>query len=159
MTGMPKPNEHHLKLHRLAGRWEGPEKLSPSPWGPGGDATGRFDSRVALDGFFVVQDYVEEKDGRVVFKGHGVLGHDAASGQVAWYWVDCMGFVPDQPSRGTWQGDTLTLSKSTPQGASRYTFRFEGDDTHHFHIEGSFDGGNTWKTFMQGTYHRHKGQE
>ena len=34
MHEMPKPSEHHLKLHRFAGNWVGEEKLSPSPWGP-----------------------------------------------------------------------------------------------------------------------------
>jgi hypothetical protein len=158
MSAMPQPGDEHRLLHRFAGRWEGPERLSPSPWGPGGVATGRFESRVALGGFFVVQDYAEEKGGRLVFEGHGLLGYDAATGEVAWTWADSMGFVPDAPARGRWQqdggGDTLVLLKRTPRGSGRYTFRFEGADTHHFRIENSFDGEKTWTLFMEGTYHR-----
>ena len=62
MDGMPKPTKQHLKLKRFVGQWEGKEKLSPSPWGPGGEATGRYTGRLDLEGFFVIQDYVEEKD-------------------------------------------------------------------------------------------------
>ena len=54
------------KLTALAGSWSGPEKLYPSPWGPGGQATGRMNARLSVDGFFLLQDYEEEKDGSVV---------------------------------------------------------------------------------------------
>jgi hypothetical protein len=81
---MPKPTEEHRKLHVLAGDWVGDEKLSPSPWGPGGPAVGRYRGRVDMDGFFVVQDYVEEKDGRTVFRGHGVFGYDAQAKEYIW---------------------------------------------------------------------------
>ena len=66
---MPKPTEEHRRLHAFLGEWEGEEKLSPSPWGPGGTARGRSTCRLDLDGFFVIQDYVEEKDGRVSYRG------------------------------------------------------------------------------------------
>ena len=42
MHEMPKPSEQHRKLHRFAGNWVGEEKLTPSPWGPGGPALGRL---------------------------------------------------------------------------------------------------------------------
>src|SRR5262245_25918319 len=88
--GMPQPTDEHKKLHALVGDWEGEEKLSPSPWGPGGVAFGRYTHRLGCDGFFVLQDYVEEKDGRTVFRGHGVYGWDAAEKSYIWYWVDSM---------------------------------------------------------------------
>src|SRR5262245_58446522 len=113
---MPKPSAAHQRLHVLVGEWSGEETLSPSPWGPGGTATGRSTCRLDLDGFFVVQDYVEEKDGQVSYRGHGVFGYDAQSGEYAWYWVDSMGFVPAAPSRGSWEGDTLTFTSSSPHG-------------------------------------------
>ena len=61
-AAMPQPTEEHEKLHILAGDWEGDEEIAPSPWGPGGPAKGRSNIRVAVDGFFLVQDYVEVKD-------------------------------------------------------------------------------------------------
>jgi hypothetical protein len=53
---MPKPTEEHRRLHAFLGEWEGEEKLSPSPWGPGATALGRSTCRLDLDGFFVIQD-------------------------------------------------------------------------------------------------------
>ena len=96
---MPKPTEQHLMLKKLEGQWEGKEKLSPSPWGPGGEAIGKSTGRIDLDGFFLVQEYVEEKDGRVVFRGHGIFGWDAADKKFTWYWVDSIGNVPAAPSK------------------------------------------------------------
>jgi hypothetical protein len=154
MEGMPKLTEEHQKLHRLAGTWEGEEKMEPSPWGPGGTARGRYVSRVDLDGFYVIQDYTQEKDGKVSFRGHGVFGYDLPSKQVTWYWVDSTGYIPLEPSRGAWDGNTLTLTSRSPQGVGRYTFRLESKDVHHFVLENSFDGGATWKTFMSGSFRR-----
>lgn len=151
---MPTPTDEHRKLHVLAGEWVGEEKLSPSPWGPGGAAVGRFSARVALDGFFVLQDYQEEKDGRVAFRGHAILGWDAQERTYTWYWIDTMGFVPAQPSRGHWAGDALTLQTTTPRGMARHTFRFPDEGTFQLRIENSFDGGANWRTFMEGTYRR-----
>lgn len=151
---MRKPTEEHRRLYILAGEWVGEEKLSPSPWGPGGNATGRSSYRVEVDGFYVIQDYVEEKDGQVVFRGHGIFGFDAQAGEYCWYWVDSMGFVPAGPSRGQWEGDTLTFRSISPQGQGRYVYRFEGKQTYHFRIENSFDGGKTFATFMEGTYRK-----
>ncbi len=151
---MPKPTEDHRRLHVLAGEWIGDEKLSPSPWGPGGAAIGRSNCRVDLDGFWVVQDYVEEKDGRTTYRGHGVFGFDVQTKEYCWYWIDSMGFVPAGPSRGKWEGDTLTLISQSPRGQGRYTYRFENERTYHFRIENSFDGGKTFQTFMEGTYRK-----
>jgi hypothetical protein len=149
---MPKPSEEHRRLHMLVGNWSGEEKLSPSPWGPGGLARGRSSCRLDLDGFFVIQDYVEEKDGRETYRGHGIFGYDERAKEYCWYWIDSMGSVPAAPSRGRWEGDTLTFHSTSPQGQGRYVFRFEGQSKYHFRIENSFDGGKTFVTFMEGTY-------
>lgn len=152
---MPQPGPEHEKLHALVGKWEGEEKISPSPWGPGGKAIGRYDMRVAVDGFFVVQDYEEEKDGRIVFRGHGIYGWDAKDKMYTWFWVDSMGQTPVGPSRGRWEGDALVFeSTHSPEGRGRYSHRFEGANTYHFKLESSFDGGKTYLTQMEGTYHR-----
>jgi len=151
---MPGPTDDHRKLHRLAGSWVGEEALHPSPWGPGGPAVGRSSSRVSLDGMFVLTDYQEEKDEKVVFRGHGVLGWDARARQVTWYWFDSMGESPAEPARGSWDGDRLVLRSRHPRGESRYTYRFEGSDRYDFSIEGSSDGGKTWVKFMEGRYQR-----
>jgi hypothetical protein len=150
--GMPQPTEHHRRLAALAGNWSGPEKLYPSPWGPGGQGTGRTKARIALDGFFLLQEYEEEKDGRVVFRGHGAMGYDPQRGTYVWYWFDSMG-APPTPSRGTWEGDTLTFLSGDPGRHSRYTYRFESETRYTFKIEGSRDG-TAWTPFLEASYGR-----
>jgi hypothetical protein len=155
MTGMPQPNEHHTKLHRLAGTWIGEETLSPSPWGPGGRTTGRYTGRVDIDGFFVIQDYVQEKQGQITYRGHGIFGWDDRQKSYIWYWIDSMGEVPPSPSRGQWQGDTL-MFEHEPMGdrRGRYTFQFPDQSSYRFKIENSQDGGKTWQVFMEATYRK-----
>lgn len=155
MHEMPRPNEHHQRLHRLVGSWTGSEELSPSSFGPGGAATGRFTMRAEVDGFFVLQDYLEEKDGRIVYRGHGIFGWDDQQKNYTWYWVDSMGSAPAAPSRGHWEGEAL-IFEHTPVGdqRGRYTYQFTGDDILGFQIESSKDGGQTWTKFMEGHYQR-----
>ena len=149
---MPKPTAEHRRLQILAGDWAGEEKLMPSPWGPGGSAMGRSQCRLDLDGFYVIQDYAQEKDGRTIFSGHGIFGYDTVSKDYCWFWIDSMGTMPAAPSRGQWEGDTLTFHSKSPQGQGRYVFRFEGERAYHFRIENSFDGGKTFVTLMEGAY-------
>jgi hypothetical protein len=149
--GMPEPTEHHRKLSALAGSWGGPEKLYPSPWGPGGEATGRMSARLAVDGFFLLQDYEEERDGRVVFRGHAVMGYDAREESYLWYWFDSVGAPPPAPSRGKWEGDTLTFSSESP--GQRYTYRFESETRYSFRIEASRHGAS-WQPVMEASYVR-----
>jgi hypothetical protein len=149
---MPKPTGDHQKLYVFAGEWEGAETMMPGPMGPGGTAVGKMKARVDIDGFYVISDYVQEKDGAIVYRGHGVYGFDAQGAEFTWYWVDSMGF-PSVPARGKWTGDTLLFEASHGGGKSRYTYRFEGNDEHHFRIENCFDG-KTWSVFMDATYVR-----
>jgi hypothetical protein len=152
---MPKPTEEHERLRRLAGTWIGVEKMNPSPWGPGGEGLGRNVNRMDIDGFFVIQDYVQEMDGRVSYRGHGIFGYDGQKKTYTWYWVDSMGMVPPSPSRGQWEGDTLVFEHDPiGQQRGRYTFQFAGDGRLLFRIENSQDGGKTWALFLAADYKR-----
>lgn len=153
MEGMPKPREEHRRLGTLAGEWSGPERLLPSPWDEGGEATGRMNARLSVDGFFLLQDYEEERGGKVVFRGHGVMGYDAAARAYVWYWFDSLGAPPARPAKGQWEADTLTFLSEGGAHRSRYTFRFEAPDRYSFRAEGSNDG-VTWAPFIEASYSR-----
>jgi hypothetical protein len=153
IMNMPKPTKQHEKLHQLAGTWLGEEKMHPSEWSPGGTAKGKYVMRVDIDGFFVIQDYEQERDGQITYRGHGIHSWDDKQRTYVWYWVDSMGSIPETPARGQWQGNTLTLEQSGDH-MGRYTHEFIGNDRILFKIENSPDGGKTWTTFMQGDYRR-----
>ena len=151
---MPQVTEQHRKLYALAGSWTGEEKMFPSPWDPkGGMATGRSQTRVDLDGFFVVCDYVQERDGKVTYRGHGVYGWDAKEECYTMHWFDSMGGNGTPPAKAKWEGNTLAFASQSMMGHSRYVYLFEGDGRYTFRIEHSRDG-KDWSTFLMAHYTR-----
>lgn len=149
---MPKPGAAHQQLAKLAGEWSGDEKLHPSPWDPkGGAAIGKVSNRLALDGFVLVQDYEQRRDGAVNFRGHGVFSIDPAGGAVRLHWWDTMGGTPSGFTGG-WQGDELVLACAGPQGNFRCRFAVRGAE-YTFAMEVSPDG-KQWFPSMEGSYRR-----
>lgn len=150
---MPKPGPEHERLMRFGGRWRGDEVLAPSPWGAGGPAIGNTTLRASLDGMALLQDYEEEKDGAVVFHGHGIFMIDPAGTDVLWWWFDSMGFPPEGPARGRWDGDVLLFEKTTPMGDGRYRYEFFGD-RYTFAMSNRFPGQADFTEMMRGDYVR-----
>ena len=150
---LPRPGPEHARLRRFVGDWSGPEQLAPSPWGPGGTATGHFRCRDALGGMALLQDYREEQAGQVVFEGHGIVLVEPGSDRVLWWWFDSLGLPPD-PAVGRWDGDTLHFEKHSPRGSARYHYAFEGDDRYRFVIENRLGDAADFSEFMRGDYVR-----
>ena len=147
---MPRPGAPQQQIAKLAGTWSGDEKLFPSPWdAKGGMARGKVTNRVALDGWVVVQDYEQTRDGKVSFKGHGVFSFDPAKSVTVMTWYDSMAGGPFAYS-GTWKGDVLTLTGASGGGQGRCTFDLSGG-TYKFSMDASQDG-KQWAPFMSGTY-------
>jgi len=150
---MPKPTAAHEKLAKLIGRWSGPETMPPGPWAPGGGtALGRVENRAALDGFVVIQDYAQERDGEVVFRGHGVFGWNPGAGHYTLHWFDSMGMGVNE-YRGDFAGDVLSLISDSPMGKSRAVFDLGAAGRYVFRMDVSQDG-QAWTTFMEGSYTR-----
>ena len=150
---MPQPGEAHRKLEKLVGSWSGSEKIYPSPFDKdGGTATARIENRAALGGFIVVQDYEQQRNGRVNYSGHGVFWYDATANQYCMTWFDSMGFPPSV-YRGKFDGDVLTLHNSEPQAMSRATFNLSRPGHYAFKMEVSTDG-SEWFPFMEGDYQK-----
>jgi len=151
---MPTVTDQHRKLSALAGTWTGQETLHPSPWdAKGGTATARITSRTDLDGFVVITDYVQERNGQVSYRGHGIFGWDPGEKCYTMHWFDSMGSPCNTPARGRWEGNKLSFDQRSPMGHSRYTYTFEKDGQYKFSIENSQDG-KQWSTFMDGGYTR-----
>jgi Protein of unknown function (DUF1579) len=151
---MPRPGDAHEKLGALVGEWAGDETLHPSPWDPvGGGAQALVTNRWVADGFAVVQEYEQRRNGRVTFRGHGVFWFDPGRGEYVMHWWDSMGGTAGE-YRGRFDGDVLMLSAPMPQGGhSRTSWTLTGPDAHTFLMEVSPDG-QVWQPAMEGRYRR-----
>ncbi|MGE3525433.1 MAG: DUF1579 family protein [Gemmatimonadales bacterium] len=150
---MPKPSPGHQKLKRLAGKWEGEETMYPSEWDPaGGTATGRSTSRLALNGFVLITDYEQERDGNITFSGHGVMSFDPESGDYTLHWFDSMG-SPPEVFTGHFEGDRLIVAHGGPGMHARLSWDMSDPQSMVSSMEMSEDG-NTWKTLFDARYRR-----
>ena len=108
---------------------------------------------MALDGFFLIADYEQERSGKVNFRGHGVYGWDTRGPCYTMHWFDSVGIEHDAPGLGSWEGDTLTLIHETHRtGSSRYTYKV-GDGVYQLRLEHSPDG-KSWATVLEARYQR-----
>jgi Protein of unknown function (DUF1579) len=150
---MPKPSAGHLKFEKIAGRWEGEEKLYPSPWDPvGGVAVARMKSRVALNGFALIGDYTQERDGAVTFTGHSVFTFNPKEDLYTLTWFDCMG-SPPEVFKGRFEGDVLTVEHGGPGMHARITYDLSQSGQLLNSMELSQDG-RTWTRFFDGRLKR-----
>ena len=72
----PTPLEEHRKLAAFAGEWSGEEMVYPSRWVAGGPATSHVVARIDLNGFDLIQDSRQTRDGKESFATHGVFTYD-----------------------------------------------------------------------------------
>ena len=152
---MPKLSEGHHKLEKVAGNWEGGETMYPSPCDPeGGSAVGRITSRVALNGFALINDYEQERDGKITFTGHGVFTYQPKEDSYTLVWVDCMG-APPEIFKGKFEGDILKLAHGGPGMHVRLTYDVSEPDYLKTSMEMSQDG-NTWNRFFDARLARTK---
>src|SRR5512138_677305 len=107
------------RLNELAsGVWRGEEKLYPSDWDPkGGTSFGTWVVHPSLDGFALFVEYTDERDGKVMYRGHGIHGWNAEESRFFVYWFDNVGVLPKQPTRATLEGNRYTYqSDDGPSG-------------------------------------------
>ena len=148
---MPRPTEEHKKLEWIAGDWRGEETMHPSPWAPeGGKAEGRSNCRLALNGFAVLCDYEQKKDGVSTFTGHGVFTYDSQRQCFVQHWFDCFGGAADVLT-GNFEGKILTMTGSNPRQHMRSTTDYSTSGRLIKKMEFSQDGQN-WSTLFEGEY-------
>lgn len=152
---MPTVGPEIQRLTQLmGGTWRGDETLYPSDWDPkGGAALGTWVVQPSLDGFALIVDYTEERDGQVVYRGHGIHGWDAQDRTFLAYWFDNIGVLPKQPVRATLDGQRYTYqSDDGPAGHTRMTYEWVSE-LFSFRIDTSKDG-VIWKPMHEGRYTR-----
>lgn len=141
-------------LEALAGEWIGEEDIATTRWGQGGSAKGFINARIDLGGRALVQDYREERDGKIVLQAHAVFVAGPEHDQFSLYWFDSFGFVPGAAAPGLWDGRCLTFVRSSPRGQTRHIYGLEGEGGFTLRLESSFDGGVRWERVMDGRYRR-----
>jgi hypothetical protein len=154
---MPKPGDPHKRLEALVGEWSGPETVHPAPWDPtGGDALGEVVNSWILDGFAVMQQYAQIRNGTRNFSGHGVFWYDPTADEYGMTWWDSLGGSASH-FRGSFEGDRLVLVSDMPQGGfCRSVFDIGTPGRYSFLMEVSPDGEH-WAPAMEGTYEKSVG--
>lgn len=150
---LPALTEPHRRLERLVGSWRGEEKLEPTPLDPqGATAVASVRNVLGLDGFAVVQDYAQERDGRTTLRGHGLFRWDQERQEYVLHWFDSMGQEPTE-YRGTFDDGVLSLQCLRAEGRTRAVWDFREPKRHTFRMEVSPDG-KRWFLAMEGRYER-----
>ncbi|MEV0071691.1 MULTISPECIES: DUF1579 family protein [unclassified Amycolatopsis] len=150
---MPRRGDAHEALGALVGDWAGVEELAASPWAPAATAKATASYRAALDGFAVVQEYVQTREDGSNFLGHNVFTVDPATQETLWYGFDSYGFPPGEPGRGGWREGTLHLEKRTPRGVAWHRLQPEGDTLIH-EIDVKMGDAAEFSPFLRARYAR-----
>ena len=151
----PKPLEAHKKLAALAGEWIGEETVFASRWVEGGKATSRVTARMDLNGFYLIQDTRQSRDGKESFATHGVFTFDREDKLYKLFWHDSLGYFAPAPASGGWKDSKLTLLRGSLRGIARHVYEIIDADTYSMKIQFSPDA-EGWSDVLSGVYRRVK---
>jgi len=147
------PLPEHARLAAFAGEWDGEEMVFPSRWTAGGPATSRTVARMDLNGFYLIQDSVQMRDGKQIFATHGIFSYDRDDRTYKLFWYDSLGYTPPSPASGGWVGKTLTLVRGSLRGNARHVYEIIDDNSYSLKIQFSPDA-EGWADVLTGVYRR-----
>jgi hypothetical protein len=147
------PLAEHARLAAFAGEWNGEEMVFPSRWTAGGPATSHTVARMDLNGFYLIQDSVQMRDGKQVFATHGLFTYDRDDRTYKLFWYDSLGYTPPSPASGGWVGNTLTLVRGSLRGNARHVYEIIDDSSYSLKIQFSPDA-EGWADVLTGVYRR-----
>jgi hypothetical protein len=147
------PLAEHARLAAFAGEWNGEEVVFPSRWMAGGPATSHTVARLDLNGFYLIQDSVQKRDGKQSFATHGIFTFDREDRTYKLFWYDSLGYTPPSPASGGWVGKTLTLVRGSLRGNARHVYEIIDDDSYSLKIQFSPDA-EGWADVLTGVYRR-----
>ena len=149
----PTPLEEHRKLAAFAGEWAGEEMVYPSRWTEGGPATATVSARIDLNGFYLIQDARQMRDGKESFATHGVFTYDREDRLYKLFWHDSLGYYPPSPASGGWSGKSLILVRGSLRGNARHVYEIVDDNSYSMKIQFSPDA-EGWADVLTGVYRR-----
>ncbi|MBR0698326.1 DUF1579 family protein [Bradyrhizobium diazoefficiens] len=147
------PLPEHARLAAFAGEWDGEEVVFPSRWTAGGPATSRTVARMDLNGFYLIQDSVQMRDGKQLFATHGLFTYDRDDRTYKLFWYDSLGYTPPSPASGGWVGQTLTLVRGSLRGNARHVYEIINENSYSLKIQFSPDA-EGWADVLTGVYRR-----
>ncbi len=147
------PLAEHARLSAFAGEWDGEEMVFPSRWTAGGAATSHTVARMDLNGFYLIQDSVQMRDGKPIFATHGIFTYDRDDRTYKLFWYDSLGYTPPSPASGGWVGKTLTLVRGSLRGNARHVYEIIDDNSYSLKIQFSPDA-EGWADVLTGVYRR-----
>ena len=147
------PLPEHARLAAFAGEWNGEEVVFASRWTAGGPATSHTVARMDLNGFYLIQDSVQMRDGKQAFATHGLFTFDREDRTYKLFWYDSLGYTPPSPASGGWVGKTLTLVRGSLRGNARHVYEIIDDDSYSLKIQFSPDA-EGWSDVLTGVYRR-----
>ena len=147
------PLPEHARLAAFAGEWDGEEVVFPSRWTAGGLATSHVVARMDLNGFYLIQDSVQTRDGQPIFATHGLFTYDRDDRTYKLFWYDSLGYTPPSPASGGWVGKTLTLVRGSLRGNARHVYEIINEDSYSLKIQFSPDA-EGWADVLTGVYRR-----
>jgi hypothetical protein len=141
-------------LKFLAGKWQGEEIISPTPWMPGGKAQGIIHNSSKFDNTTLVHDYESRRDGETWFSAHGVITISGPKpDSFGLFWFDSFGFLTSEAAKGIWDGETLAFVRRSSRGVTRHSFAPDGDGKFHARLESSVES-DEMKPILTATYLR-----
>jgi Protein of unknown function (DUF1579) len=149
----PSTLEEHRRLAVFAGEWNGEEVVHPSRWTEGGPATSHVSARIALNGFYLIQDCVQTRAGKESFATHGVFTYDREDRTYKLFWHDSLGYYAPSPASGAWVNKSLILVRGSLRGNARHVYEVVDDNTYNMKIQFSPDA-EGWADVLTGVYRR-----
>ena len=149
----PAPLPEHTKLAVFAGEWKGEETVFPSRWVTGGAATSHVVARMDLNGFYLIQDSRQTRDGKESFATHALFTYDREDRTYKLFWHDSLGYYPPSPASGGWSGKSLVLVRGSLRGNARHVYEVVDDNTYQMKIQFSPDA-EGWADVLTGVYRR-----
>lgn len=151
---MSKLTASHHRLHQLAGVWHGDDQIINSGFNANyGNCQTVLTMRIALDGYIIIADAIQTRDGVEVYRTHRIFGWDERIQKYTLHHFDTDGLNFSTRAEGDWIDSTLALIQSTPYGIMRQEFTFTSTNSYNFEVSLS-DYGEDWLLLAQGTYQR-----
>ena len=97
------------------------------------DLAGRGADR--FNGFYLIQDTRQMRDGKETFATHGVFTYDRDDRHYKLFWRDSLGYYSPAPASGGWTGKTLILVRGSLRGNARHVYEVVDDDNYTMKIQ------------------------